>query len=181
MQKTSNCFPTSNFTSRLEIEAERSIFYGWDWTWKLYSSSKCEVPDKIESTKKNHITKKLRPSEMVKITSKTEMELKKRILHLWSWKFFFPWSRWSIFACHLKKRWIRRQNNEVLINSGNQNIVHLHGVETEIPATILFILDIGPTETHTNCWSSGQQQKPAASATLARRLRQRESFKGSSL
>ena len=73
------------------------------------------------------------------------MELKKRILHLWSWKFFFPWSKWSIFACHLKKRW--RQNDEVLINSGKKN-VDLHGVQTEIPATILFSLDIGPTETH---------------------------------
>ena len=36
----------------------------------------------------------------------------------------------------------------VLIHSGNQKHVDLHGVQTEIPATTLFILDIGPTEKH---------------------------------
>ena len=44
-----------------------------------------------------------------------------------------------------------------MIHSGNQNIVHLHGVETEIPATILFILDIGPTETHINYLKCGSR------------------------
>ena len=57
------------------------------------------------------------------LPQKTEMELKKRILHLWSWKFFFPWSKLSIFACHLKKRWIRRKNDEVVIHSGLKNVL----------------------------------------------------------
>ena len=45
------------------------------------------------------------------------MELKKRILHLWSWKFFLPWSKWSIFSCHLKKKWIKDQNHKVPVHN----------------------------------------------------------------
>ena len=48
-----------------------------------------------------------------------------------------------------RKNEIRGQNDKVQIHSRISKYGDLHGVQTEIPATILFILDIGPTETHT--------------------------------
>ena len=94
------------------------------------------------------IFKNFWPLGISKITSKTEMELKKRILHLWSWKFFFPWCKWSIFSCHLKEKWIKHQNHTVPVHNTYFKIWWLTRFQTGIPATILYILDIGPTETH---------------------------------
>ena len=48
-----------------------------------------------------------------------------------------------------KEKWIRGQNDKVPVHSRITKYGDLHGVQTEIPATILFSLDIGPTETHT--------------------------------
>ena len=51
MRKTSHSFSTFNLTSKLENEAQTSIFHLRIWIWQPYNSLKCEVHDKIEKKK----------------------------------------------------------------------------------------------------------------------------------